>query len=270
MPTEDPRGYVLRPRAQAVSRGLYDPVPTPIRWQINAAGMRSDRPLAKTGRFRVLTYGDSEAFGWSVQLEDTFQHRMEALDPRVEVLNLGVPGYNAENVADHMEITAPALDPDVVIYLFHKNDFYAPFRVNPLLSRLEIYVHLRFALYALGVNDRHAWRDTNAGHRFVAEQIGRMADLCLRMDAPLIIAFLHWRYRNVLESDVLREYVFQEAESVAPFAGRGALVTNVEPIRNRYELRDEHFAEAAHRALAQRFCEILGGGGDGSCFLPSR
>ena len=265
--TDDARGYALKPNSQALSRGLHDPVPEPIFWQVNEDGIRSDRPIATKGaRFRILTYGDSETFGWSVQLEDTWQRRMETIDDRIEVLNLGVPGYNAENVADHMELTAPELDPDLIIYLLHKNDFYEPLSVSPTLSRSEIYVHLRMGIYALGAERRHAWRNTPEGYRFVATQIRKMLELSMRIDVPFIIAFRHWEYHGVLDSNFWGDDTFERAAALARSPGYGAEVVNIEPVVGDFPRRDHHLTEAPNLALADYLCEVLSGFPDNDCY----
>src|SRR5436309_6324437 len=92
--------YGLRPGAE----GRTDET-GPIRYAINADGFR-DRRYARPkppGTFRIVVLGDSIAFGFGVAEEETFpkvlEARIAATAPqrRVEVLNLGVSGYNSFN-----------------------------------------------------------------------------------------------------------------------------------------------------------------------------
>ncbi|MDH3771169.1 MAG: hypothetical protein OET79_09330, partial [Nitrospirota bacterium] len=70
--TDDPRPYALRPDALVEFSGLNSPLGRTILWQVNSQGLRDDRTIAPRGdRFRIATAGDSEAFGWSVALEET-------------------------------------------------------------------------------------------------------------------------------------------------------------------------------------------------------
>jgi hypothetical protein len=125
--TGDERGYAPKPDIRLSFDGVFERLSDTITWQTNSAGVRHEGEIGPLGqRFRVAAYGDSETFGWSLELEDTFERRMEALDPRVEVLNFGVPGYNVTNVRDHMERTVPLFEPDLVLYLVHKNDSAEP------------------------------------------------------------------------------------------------------------------------------------------------
>src|SRR5207237_633528 len=68
-----------------------------ITYATNADGFR-DRtyPRAKPpGTFRVVVLGDSITLGWGVALEESFPKRLEQrLGPSVQVLSLGVAGYN--------------------------------------------------------------------------------------------------------------------------------------------------------------------------------
>lgn len=128
-PTDDARNYVLKAGKKIIYKGLYETHP-PILWEINQHGLRSDREENVTSeKFRVLTYGDSETFGWSVNIEDSWQRKMEDTDPGTEVLNFGIPGYNIANIADHMHLTIPEYDPDIPIYFFQQ---------ERLLSRVRL------------------------------------------------------------------------------------------------------------------------------------
>ena len=108
----DSRSYVLKPNARILFKGMRNTLENPVVWSINAEGLRSDRPLPpRSKKFRIVTFGDSEGFGWAMPLDHTFQRHMEQIDRRIEVINLSVPGYNAENIADHMAELIPAIRP---------------------------------------------------------------------------------------------------------------------------------------------------------------
>ncbi len=97
----------------------------------NSDGYRGPEfPERRTGVLRVALVGDSFTFGTAVALEDTLAVRLQsALAERgreAQVLNLGVPGYTASNVAAVVESRALALQPDVVLYVFYANDVEPP------------------------------------------------------------------------------------------------------------------------------------------------
>ncbi len=110
-PTSDSRNFILKANTKIHYQGLYEKH-DPVTWEINQQNLRSDHIENKTSnKFRILTYGDSETYGWSVDIQNSWQRVMEQIDPNVEVLNVGVPGYNAENVSDHMQYTIAEYHP---------------------------------------------------------------------------------------------------------------------------------------------------------------
>lgn len=93
----------------------------------NSGGYRGPEfPAPREGARRVALVGDSFAFGSAVDLADTLAVRLEGALGDAQVLNLGVPGYCASNVAAVVEHDALRLDPDVVLYLFYNNDIDPP------------------------------------------------------------------------------------------------------------------------------------------------
>lgn len=109
-----------------------------VRVQTTADGLRSGSNLPRArsvGTFRILLLGDSQAFGWGVPYEDTvgvlLEHELATAGRSVEVLNAGVPGYNAAQEAAYLDTLGAALHPDCALVLFMGNDFDAPpFRVK--------------------------------------------------------------------------------------------------------------------------------------------
>lgn len=121
--------YGLRPGA----RGRLE-VSGEVRYRVNADGWRDRRhPRAKpAGVFRVVVLGDSIAFGYGVAEGEAFPQVLEAElasrapDARVEVLNLGVGGYNPYNEAKLLEDVGVGYQPDLVLVQFAVNDLTDP------------------------------------------------------------------------------------------------------------------------------------------------
>lgn len=65
---------------------------------INAKGFRGpDREYSRNDSSRrVIVLGDSMAFGFGVDYDDTFGKQLERLMPGLEVINLGVSGYSTD------------------------------------------------------------------------------------------------------------------------------------------------------------------------------
>lgn len=96
--------------------------------RINAAGFRDDDyGLERTpGVSRVVALGDSITFGNRLPIESTWSEQLEALfaeDGRpVEVLNLGVGGYDTRHEVEFLEQTGVSYQPDHVVLAYCIND----------------------------------------------------------------------------------------------------------------------------------------------------
>ncbi len=92
---------------------------------INSHGFRDPEreTLNPTGAKRVLVLGDSVAWGWGVDNGERFSDLLEArLGPRVEVLNLSVPGYGTDQQFWNLESFGWSYKPDVVVLCMVLND----------------------------------------------------------------------------------------------------------------------------------------------------
>jgi lysophospholipase L1-like esterase len=121
--------YGLRPGADvqlAVSGAVH--------YRINADGFRGPRaPIPKPpGRHRVLVLGDSIAFGYGVDEAEAFPRQLERRlaavpgAPALDVVNLGVNGYNAYTEAALYEDVGARYAPDLVLVQFCVNDLNDP------------------------------------------------------------------------------------------------------------------------------------------------
>jgi lysophospholipase L1-like esterase len=130
----------------------------PGNFEVNAAGYRGpEYPQEKpAGVKRIVSIGDSGAFGLGVSERDTFLRRLEALysdsgHSEVQVINLAVSGYNSEQELEMLRTRGFAFEPDLVVLGYDHND-PAPllghprppmpenYGANPLHSELIRYV----------------------------------------------------------------------------------------------------------------------------------
>lgn len=95
----------------------------------NDAGFRdlARSPTKPPGVYRIAVIGDSVTMQGALAFEDLYvtrlQRRLDGAFPgRVEVLNHGITGYNAEQEAALLERAALGYDPDLVVWQFHDND----------------------------------------------------------------------------------------------------------------------------------------------------
>jgi len=98
---------------------------------INSVGMRDDEyPLAKpTNNYRIVIVGDSVTYGLTVAQPDAFPQQLEKMlktragsARNYEVLNLGVSGYNIDQVIERLRTLGLSYSPDLVIYAYSIND----------------------------------------------------------------------------------------------------------------------------------------------------
>jgi hypothetical protein len=103
-------------------------------YRINPDGFRGPRHARPrpAGVTRVVVMGDSIAFGYAVQEASAFPRVLErelaerAPEARVEVVNLGVGGYNAWNEAELLSDVGVGYQPDLVLVQFCINDLNDP------------------------------------------------------------------------------------------------------------------------------------------------
>ena len=97
---------------------------------INSEGFRGPefRWSKKPGTFRVVCLGDSGTFGWNVGDDEGYPARLEALltqampGRRVEVVNMGVPGYSSYQGRRLVEADVVRMSPDVIVFSYGRND----------------------------------------------------------------------------------------------------------------------------------------------------
>jgi len=96
---------------------------------IDSRGARGpERPLAKTpGTFRVVAIGDSITFGMGVRDNETYSARLEQvlgaqMGRQVEVVNLGVAGYNLRQYLIVLKEKALQYEPDLIVLGICWND----------------------------------------------------------------------------------------------------------------------------------------------------
>ena len=111
--------YELRPnyRFEWLGRSL----------QTNRYGIRDANNDRARRKRRVGLVGDSAVFGiWQTQV-DTISHQAQRLlDPgqeRFKLLNLGVPGYGIQEIAEQLRVKDAIYALDEAIYMLNLNDF---------------------------------------------------------------------------------------------------------------------------------------------------
>jgi GDSL-like lipase/acylhydrolase family protein/acetyltransferase AlgX (SGNH hydrolase-like protein) len=131
----------------------------------NGAGFRGG-PLPRTkppGVYRIVALGDSFTFGFGVREGQAWPARLAARlnartggTPRVEVVNLGVPGTGPRDYLWHLAHTGLALEPDLVVVGVFANDLNDVYQLDRFGTRSPL-----FTLAALrdgGLAPRPWWK----------------------------------------------------------------------------------------------------------------
>jgi lysophospholipase L1-like esterase len=281
-------------------------------WQLRA-GHRSDQPHlgryalgswpfrgrpprpAPAGTVRVLVLGDSCVFGTGLDASQTLSHKTEqALDARgwppdrVQVLNLGVPGYSTLQIADLMAQGIDELTPDaIVVYPAAWNDQAPAMGANDVelvaardarpSEWLRSFALARTLLLARGSSDgqgnaaasqdarsryesvMQAWEQGRApyGPRVPAAdlrtEIERMLERCSSAGAPvLIVAPAH-----PLDTAARHPRTRQDALAVLEVAQRrdASSIDAGAILRSSGEPDEKLFIDHVH--LGPRACELL-------------
>jgi hypothetical protein len=119
-------GYAHRPDWETV----HETEDFRVTVHTNALGLRGGPASAQKARgtYRILLLGDSFAFGFGVEDEETFAAVLARTLPapagfeRVEVLNAGVSGWSADQYYLYLETIGFALAPDLVLLAETEND----------------------------------------------------------------------------------------------------------------------------------------------------
>jgi lysophospholipase L1-like esterase len=126
------RDLILRPSANPLRGYELTPNASGYAWrthvQVNSHGMRDrERRVGRGDAPRVAVIGDSVTFGSGVAPADRFTDRLEALlaqrlGEAVEVLNLGVGGYDTLQEVATLEDVGLRFAPDLVLVGYCVND----------------------------------------------------------------------------------------------------------------------------------------------------
>jgi lysophospholipase L1-like esterase len=138
-PEDVPPGVTLFHQRASIAGLPYELVPgmhgpySGVEVSINALGQRGPKAQrAKApGTYRIVALGDSLTFGYGAPQDGIWPaalQRILSADPArlgaraIEVLNLGVSGYNSADEARVLETKALDLDPDMIVVGYFLND----------------------------------------------------------------------------------------------------------------------------------------------------
>jgi lysophospholipase L1-like esterase len=93
----------------------------------NAQAFRNDRDIQATvakGKARVVCSGDSFTFGYGVENAHSWCELLSLLEPRLETVNMGQPGYGVDQAYLWYKRDAATIEHHVQLLAFVTHDFY--------------------------------------------------------------------------------------------------------------------------------------------------
>jgi hypothetical protein len=257
----------------------------------NTSGYRDlERTAARRpGRRRVVSLGDSFAWGAGVEFDDAYPQRLErGLNRRRgepwEVVNLALPGMNTVDHAAQLEQEGMAYGPDVVLLGFVLNDSEdavaaetrraADWEAAPAgppggaLDRSALFRLVRVRLWATAENRRRIagyrsmYAEDAPGWTAARRALRSMGALCRTRGVPFVVAIFPL-FGNPLDEAYPFPDIHRKVTEAA--AGAGAKVVDLLPAYRglRWELlvvdgaADEHPNEIAHRIAARVILRAL-------------
>ena len=247
--------------------------------RINSSGFRDDEyPLEKGDRWRIILLGDSLTFGWGVEKEETFEHRLEeTLHSRspTEIINFGHGNYNTEQEVHLFLDEGLAYDPDQVVLFYFINDAEPvpqPSRFAWLGSiRIATFYWSRVKALVANVSDSTGfeeyystlYREGAEGWRRSQEAFLELARVCEKNDIVLQVVLLP-------ELHELRGYAFaREHALVTEFLGSQdipvldlapSFADQPDPHALWVSTDDAHPNAEAHRLIADYSVDFIAGG----------
>lgn len=249
-------GYTLRPGQEIQAWGDT--------FKSNELGYRTGPARKRNRAFRVVFLGDSWTFGMGVKEPESFPYQVEALarqlgaggKRRIEVRNLGLPGYDTPNELAALDFFFDRLRPDAVVICPTANDADSAGNILPngSLTREGVerdgYGADHSVVFRMHLPDsflyRSRWRAAFAGIHGLEERLRQRG-------VPLLVYFAaSWdepfAHALVQESGLTSPYVVTPAPLASP------RWRNPPPWRHGTPAANRLYARMVYRGLA----ELLG------------
>lgn len=254
-----------------------------VRVTYNERGLR-DRPILPkaAGEYRILALGDSVTFGWGVDQDKTFVARLESLlqgrlHRPVRTINSGVGGYNTVQEVTYFKQEGIALQPDLVMLTYVKNDIevnkgpFDPWAQSSLWGKsfpnMVITMVGKFWLYRLIYHTYHyALPEPQGGSATISLHEGtgwrqsmaalhELAVMCEERHIPLIVFF---HRLDSSENKPLFDAVVQHAQGV-PIKDMGQWYGGLRVSSIVNSKVDGHPNAEGHRVMAEHMAEDIVG-----------
>ena len=114
---------------------LYYPEQLDYTVDTNRYGFRGPDWDLSPERKNIVILGDSFAFGWGVQWEETMgqilERELQKSDSSYQVINLAIPGWDIDLIIQSLELYKDLLKPVAFVYVFCPNDLFGNIKKLP-------------------------------------------------------------------------------------------------------------------------------------------
>lgn len=242
----------------------------PVQYTINKDTLNETKnyPAEKpAGTFRIVVLGDSFVFGQNVNTKDNWTELLEnklgtfakecGKNRQVEVINLGVQGYDLQYAAERYRLRGKKYSPDLVLWLIKDDDLDV---VNELLTPMR-----EMFLRNLKKDDKYkpGYENTNKGYmdmrklfdaKYPAAEIDKLQAGYLNAYAKTAGAptfFINYEtFRN--KDNVISRMVSESRDMFLQ-----EKIINVVPKEDQYVPDDFHFNENGNKKIAGAVYDLL-------------
>jgi len=283
-------GWIFPPGAA----GDFEDDNSPVVIETNAWGLRGPEYDLDPDGIHVVVLGDSYAFGWGVEEEDSFPRELERLlrerfgDLSLTVINAGIPGYGLYQQIEMLRHIRRHVPLDVVISTFSlANDPVDELRIARYTpDRLRDYVPavrdpasfvswLSRSSRTVSLLDQRTrslqlfLANAGAGARdLAAASMTRLIDECDEVGTPLLVVVVPQR-NQILRGGVAGWFAGQLTRKLralpreitrrygVPLVELTASLASVQQRVDAYLPNDAHWSPAGHEAVARAVAEAL-------------
>ena len=253
--------FFYEPKANFRQKVTKDWLPYQPEYTINndALNERFDYSIEKSAKiYRIIALGDSFTFGqnvstdrnWTELIEDKFNKNLDCpLYRKIEVINLGVKGYDTQYEVERFKVRGIKYNPDLVIWTFTDFERILEKTMPYILKHKEEAIILeKQGIYYKNWKDARENLEKKIGkagfNNYLKEQLEKFNDL---YDKKLLLMALP---NNQIYIDTLGVFVSQRANT-------NFFKPSIKWEQKEYFLPDLHFNDLGHQKMAAEVLDYL-------------
>jgi len=255
-------GHVQKPNSVARLMG--------VSVETNSDGFRDkEYPLLKGGKYRIIVLGDSLAFGWGVEQEDTFENILETELNKTrptEIINFGAGNYNTEQEVNLFLEKGLKYRPDKVVVFYFINDAEIAQKKSRLWflghsrlitfywSRIHTFINNLFSTKSFRAYYADLYQENQKGWIRTRKAFLLLKKVCRENDIELQVVLLP-ELHNLENYPFKKEHkmvsTFLESNNISSLDLTPFFKNNENPMQLWVAGDDAHPNKSAHRLIAE-------------------